>query len=54
MGSDDAEWGAPGYFNLVGEVGEDFGVAAEMKVKRLLNGDGAAAIAALVAAGERA
>ena len=40
--------GAPGDFDFVGEIGEDFRVTAKLQIERLFDGDGTAAVTALV------
>ena len=46
-------WGAPGDFDFVGEIGEDFRVAAKLQIERFFYGDRTAAIAALVPEAKR-
>ncbi len=48
MKQGDSEWRMPGDFDFVGEIGEDFGVTAELQIERLFYGNWAAAVAALV------
>jgi hypothetical protein len=45
--------GTPGDFDFMREIGKHFGVTAELQIERLLHGNGAATIAALVTARER-
>ncbi len=47
------EGGAPGDFDFVGEIGEDFRVAAKLQIERFFYGDWAAPIAALVPGAKR-